>query len=255
MAKQRSSKRAARFDAGLFPLREALDSSEPRPADDASREAKKNYAERLSRQIATLIARALRYDFDGISPDEAGGRQESPARTSKGVKKLDVNYSTPELGLGLGVSIKTINYRDPKTKRYTKNYTRVDNELRAEAMDYHLRQPYAVLAAVVFLPADACDDGQGGDDERASSFGKAVKLFRNRARRTGPKEEEELLERLFIGFYEHSGARRGEARFFDVEKAPPRTGRPKELLSFEQLVREITRTYDERNKPPFEWAD
>lgn len=84
-----------------------------------------------------------------------GFGQESRARTGKGLKKLDVNYSTIELGLGLGLSIKTINFRDAKTKRYTKNYTRVDNELRAEAADYHERQPYSVLCAVIFLPFDA----------------------------------------------------------------------------------------------------
>ena len=55
------------------------------------------------------------------------------------------------------MSIKTINFRDATTKRYTKNYTRADGELRAEASDYHERQPYAVMVAVIFLPIDACD--------------------------------------------------------------------------------------------------
>src|SRR5262245_27500507 len=84
---------------------------------------------------------------------QMGRAQNRGARTAKGFKKLDVNYSTPELGLALGVSIKTINYRDPETKRYTKNYSRVDNELRAEAMDYHQRQPFAVLVGLLFLPS------------------------------------------------------------------------------------------------------
>lgn len=251
MAKRRSAERVA---GGTHPLRAALESAEPRPPDDASRAAKKNYAERLSRHIATTVANALRHEFHGITPDAHGKLQEAPARTSKGVKKLDVNYSTPELGLGLGVSIKTLNYRDPKSKRYTKNYTRADNELRAEAMDYHLRQPYAVLVAVVFIPADACGDALPGDGKAPSSFGAAVRLFRNRARRTGPKGEEELFERVFIGIYEHAGAHRGQAWFFDVENAPPRSGRPQSLMSFDELIDAITRTYDERNNPPFDWA-
>jgi hypothetical protein len=75
------------------------------------------------------------------------------------MKKLDVNYSTPQLGLALGVSLESINCRDASTERYTKNYSRNDNELRAEATDYHQRQPYAVLAGVLFLPFDSCDDG------------------------------------------------------------------------------------------------
>ena len=132
----------------MGPLRAALDLADPRPAT-GDREQKKNYAERLSRAFATVVANALRTDFPGITPDAEGRRQEAPARTSKGMKKLDVNYSTSELGLGLGVSIKTINFSDKGGSRYTKNFTRADNELRAEAKDYHERQPYSVLVGVV----------------------------------------------------------------------------------------------------------
>src|SRR5207237_4749262 len=109
--------------------------------------------------LAVLAASRLRKTFPAITPLANGTRQESKARTGKGVKKLDVNYSTPELGLALGVSIKTLNFRDAGSKRYTKNATRIDNELRAEAMDYHKRQPYSVLVGVVFVPVDSCDDG------------------------------------------------------------------------------------------------
>jgi hypothetical protein len=109
----------------------------------AAASEKKNYAERLSRALANRVAQHLRSAFPNILPDADGKGQESQARTSKGYKRLDVNYSTPELGLGLGVSIKTINFTDGRSKRYTKNYTRADGELRAEASDYHERQPYA----------------------------------------------------------------------------------------------------------------
>ena len=109
--------------------------------------------------LALLFAQHLRGIFPEILPSKDGSGQESRARTSKGLKKLDVNYSTVQLGLGLGISIKTINFRDAGTRRYTKNYTRADGELRAEASDYHERQPYAVLIAVIFLPLDSCDDG------------------------------------------------------------------------------------------------
>jgi hypothetical protein len=121
--------------------------------------SKKNFGEYFSRHLASRFARELAPWFDGILPDPDGAGHESRARTSKGCKKLDVNYSTPQLGLGLGVSIKTINARDPASRRYTKNFTRVDAELRAEAADYHERQPYAVMIAVIFLPMNACDDG------------------------------------------------------------------------------------------------
>jgi hypothetical protein len=98
--------------------------------------AKKNYAESLSRALAQRFAEALRASgFPEVLPDEKGDRHESRALGVKGPKKLDVNYSTPELGLGLGISIKTIGFRDRGTGRYTKNYTARDNELRAEAED------------------------------------------------------------------------------------------------------------------------
>lgn len=213
---------------------------------------KKNYAERLSRGLANRFAGALRPTFPGILPDAAGRQHESRARTSKGFKKLDVNYSTLELGLGLGVSIKTINFRDAKTKRYTKNYTRADGELRAEASDYHDRQPYAVMVAVIFLPADSCDDGSA---RNPSSFGQAVQIFRGRAGRGAPTESPVLFERVFIGLYETRPERFGDVVFFDVMESPPRVGPPGKSLRLADVVAEIGSTYDERNNPVFKWAD
>ena len=216
-----------------------------------TRDQKKNYAETLSRELAQTFADRLRADFPGILPDPAGRGQESRARTSKGFKKLDINYSTVELGLGLGVSIKTINFRDGATKRYTKNYTRADGELRAEASDYHERQPYAVMVAVLFLPADAADDGV----KEASSFGAAVQIFRQRAGRATHEDAPMLFERVFIGLYEAAGAAFGTVGFFDVAKPPPRRGRPRLLLGFDELIAEIVATYDARNAPKFVWDD
>lgn len=232
-------------------IRAQLNRARPRPSEDSSQTAKKNYAERLSRQLATKIANELRIDFPGVFPDRRGARQESPARTGRGLKKLDVNYSTTELGLGLGVSIKTISFRDQKTKRFTKNYTRVDNELRAEADDYHQRQPWAVLIAVVFLPAESLHDG-----DKVSSFGSAVKMFRYRAQRDRHSDPEDRFERIFIGVYETEGELRGADWYFDVTQSPPKKGRPiaEKRLTFEQMIGEMKRTYDGRNDPPFEWA-
>src|SRR5262245_6071248 len=99
---------------------DAVDATMPRPAPTADRTEKKNYAQRFSEAAAVLLAAELREFFPEVTPRADGTGSESPARTGKGVKKLDVNYSTPQLGLGLGVSIKTLNFRDRKTKRYTK---------------------------------------------------------------------------------------------------------------------------------------
>ena len=239
----------------IYSVSDALKYAEPRPAEDAPRGDKKNYAERFSRSLSTAFANALRAGFPGIKPDPDGGGQESNARTAKGVKKLDVNYSTPELGLGLGVSIKTLNFRDGRTARYTKNYTRIDNELRAEAIDYHRRQPYAVMVGVIFLPADSVDDGKGSDP--ISSFGGAVKIFRHRAGRVEPDQEPELFELVLIGLYQHDGDSAGDVAFFDVMTPPPKNRKPDSdsLLSFEGAVAAITAVYDQRNNPAFIWAD
>ena len=213
---------------------------------------KKNYAETLSRALSQRFADALRETFAGILPDTGGAGQELRARTGKGLKKLDVNYSTVELGLGLGVSIKTINFRDAKTRRYTKNYTRVDNELRAEAADYHERQPYAVLCAVVFLPLDACDDG---GKAAPSSFGQAIQIFRRRAGREKPVDDPTLFERILVGLYYSRVDHFGRVAFFDVMDDPPRLGKPRVLKSFKESIDAITDAFHSRNKTKFRWAD
>ncbi|MBK6941511.1 MAG: hypothetical protein IPH13_15135 [Planctomycetes bacterium] len=234
-------------------FKEALDRAEPRPASASAKAEKKNYAERLSRHISTLFANRLRDSFPTILPNADGTRQESFVRAARGPKKLDVNYSTPELGLGLGLSIKTINFRDGTTKRYTKNYSRVDNELRAEAKDYHERQPYSVLVAIVFLPSDATQCG----GSEASSFGQAVKYFRVRSERTGPRDEEEKFERIFVALYDHDASERGRVVFFDVSNPPPKHGRPSDgsVLTLDELVRALVAEYNRRNDPDFEWAE
>jgi len=252
-------RRKATAPAGITTMRAALDYADPRPSGNATA-GKGPYATRLSGALAVLVANGLRPAFPGILPDEHGRGQESRARTAKGFKKLDVNYSTVELGLALGVSIKTLNFRDPSTGRYTKNYSRIDNELRAEAIDYHQRQPYAMLAGLLFLPADACDDGARGargEEPGVSSFGAAIKFFRNRTPRRDVKNALDLFERFFVGIYEHQEAERGHVVFYDVMRPrPPRNRRPysDEVLTLKQVLDEIRVSYDERNNPPFEWA-
>lgn len=240
---------------------DALDHAEPRPADGAPAAAKSTYANRLSSALARVFANRLRPWFDGILPDEQGRGQESKARSAKGYKKLDVNYSTVELGLGLGVSIKTLNFRDAASARYTKNYTRIDAELRAEAMDYHQRQPYAVLAGLLFLPIDACDDAGRGSrvEQGVSSFGAAARHFRRaRVLRSEVSNALDLFECFLIGLYQPAGDQRGDVVFYDVMRPrPPRNRRPAddEVLTLEQAVDAIRATYDARNNPPFEFAD
>jgi hypothetical protein len=230
----------------------ALDAAGDRRAAQASQSAKKNYAQALSNELARKVADALRPDFPGILPDEHGKGAESRARTKKGFKKLDVNFSTLELGLALGVSIKSVNFPEGKANNYAKNVTRVDNELRAEAEDYHARQPFAVLVALYFVPVEAAENSTG---KKPSSFGHMVRTLRYRAMRSRTDDPASLFEKIYIGLYVPEGPDRGKVAFFDVEDDPPWSGAPERTIGFRAVIESIRRTFVERNKTEFTWAD
>jgi hypothetical protein len=199
--------------------------------------------------MAICIANGLRERFPTILPDEEGRGVESPAQSVRGPKKLDVNYSTPQLGLGFGISLKSVHFREKEFRGYIHNMKRNDEELRTEASGYHQRQPYAVMIAVVFVPYEACFDASV---RHPSSFGSWVKYLRPVAQRRAPHEDIARYERAFVGLYD----RGGEAmEFFDVENAPPRTGKPRDLFSYTGFLDEIEKTYLRRNVSEFEWAD
>lgn len=198
-------------------VRVELDEATGKVGDARTAPTKKNFAEAFSNALARTVADRLRARFPGILPDASGRGVESRAPTPKGPKRLDVNYSTTQLGLALGISIKTFSFRDARSGRYTKNFTARDNEMRAEAEDYHERQPYAVLVGLVFLPLDACEDGEDAD---WSSFAQAVEIFRWRSGRREPTDKPSLFEKLFLGIYRAEEPRRGEVWFFDVEELP-----------------------------------
>lgn len=246
---RKPTKREIAFDDSI---RGELTVAGDRHVAQASQSAKKNYAQALSNALARKVANALRPKFSGILPDEKGRGSESRARTTKGFKKLDVNYSTLELGLALGVSIKSVNFPEGKANNYAKNVTRVDNELRAEAEDYHTRQPFAVLVAMYFVPLDAASNAT---KKKPSSFGHMVRILRHRALRLRTDDPPSLFEKVYIGLYEPSGPSRGAVRFFDVEWSPPWSGLPSKVLSFSQVLDEIRTAFVERNKTDFVWTD
>jgi hypothetical protein len=238
-------------------LKDVLAAAEPRPPDVAANpaerhrlsEEKRTYATRFADKMAICIANGLRDRFPGVLPDEEGRGVESPAQSVRGPKKLDVNYSTPQLGLGFGVSLKSVHFKEKTHRGFIHNMKRNDEELRTEASGYHQRQPYAVMIAVVFLPYDACDDASA---RHPSSFGSWVKYLRPLAQRQAAHDDIARYERVFVGLYD----RGGEAMdFFDVETAPPRAGRPRNPLNYTGFLDEIEKTYLRRNSSEFEWAD
>ena len=243
-----------------YPLRPALTAAEPKPPPDAARGDKKNYAERLSRELAVLMAEVLRKKYPQITPTDEGGGHEFPTGADHGKKRLDVRVWDDRLGLLLDVSIKTYSFadwhsRESRAYRYTKNIVRNDHELRAEADSVHRRQPYAVLVAVMFMPVEASIDGDGAGH---SSFAHAVRVLRRRTgRRDGADPSMHLFERVYVALYETSGEHRGAASFFNVTNLPPRSGRPSATttLDLQGLVDEIADHVDQRNDFTPEWLD
>jgi hypothetical protein len=212
-------------------------------------EEKRTYSARFADKMAVCVANGLRDRFPGVLPDEGGRGVESPAQSVRGPKKLDVNYSTPQLGLGFGISLKAVHFREKEKRGYIHNRKRNDEELRTEASGYHQRQPYAVMVAVLFLPDDACDDAT---ERYPSSFGEWVRYLRPLAKRRSPQDDIDRFERVFIGLYRRDGT---DMTFFDVEAAPPRRGRPANVLSWASFLDEIEKTFLRRNVADFEWAE
>ena len=124
-------------------------------------------------------------------------------------KQLDVNFSTPQLGLALGISLKSVHLRDVKgAERYTHNMKRNEEELRIEASGYHKRQPYAVMVAVLFLPFDSADDAKR---DNPSSFGSWVRHLRPFAGRKDPDDDTDKFERILSGCTSPTGATCGSS--------------------------------------------
>ena len=153
---------------------------EPRPSRSDPVGAKNQYAVRFADHMATQIASDLFERLEDIS-----ATTKRTAASARGKKQLDINFSTPRLGLALGISLKSVHLRDVKgSERYTHNMKRNEEELRIEASGYHKRQPYAVMVAVLFLPFDAADDGK---KDNPSSFGSWVRHLRPYSGREDPK--------------------------------------------------------------------
>ena len=170
-----------------------------------------------------------------------------------------MNFSTPALGLALGISLKSVHIREAKGgKRYTHNLKRNEEELRIEASGYHKRQPYAVMIGVLFLPYDSCEDGK----DNPSSFGSWVRHLRPYSGRTGPKDDEDQFEKLYIALYDPEGS---AFDFFDIDTDPPKNdrprsnagaaGQPRKVLSYGEFLDSVHHLYLRRNSADFRWDD
>ena len=177
-----------------------------KPGDDANQAAKKRYSERVSEAVALVFAQELRErGLRGTRPLAQAGEEGSGAERRMaggiGAKKVDVTWATEESGLLLGISIKSINFRDPRTGNFQKNLTNRRGDMLMEAVTLHRRFPYAVLAGFFFLDAGAETDStqnRDGSARRRSTFLNAharMKLFTGR---DDPAGRDEQYERMYV---------------------------------------------------------
>ncbi|MBM2575582.1 hypothetical protein JQC91_04625 [Jannaschia sp. Os4] len=198
-------------------LDQALRSVGDKPDDTAQASIKKRYSERISEAVAAAIAEELRQrGLAGARPAPPGVIGDSGAERRMaggiGAKKVDVTWATEESGLLLGISVKTINFRDKKSGNFQKNLTNRRGDMLIEAVTLHRRFPYSVLAGLLFLDKDAETDHTA---QRRSTFENAhlrLKLF---AGRDDPAGRDEQFERFFLLLLD-AGAAHSSLRAFAV---------------------------------------
>ena len=94
---------------------DVLSASSPRPE---SGKGSGPYATRFANQMAVFVANGFRSRFPEIKPDASGKGVESKSRAVRGLKKLDVNYSTQQAGLLLGISLKSVHFSENASYRF-----------------------------------------------------------------------------------------------------------------------------------------
>lgn len=171
-----------------------------KPSETAQQADKKRYSEEVSRIVAVAVANELRArGLRGTRPDEPGKHDQSGAERRMsgglGATKVDVSWADDVSGLLLGISIKSINFRDSKTKNFQKNLTNRRGDMLFESVTLHRRFPYAVLFGLFFLDNGAASDST---DRRSTTFVNAHDHFALFSGRDDPSGRDEQYERLYI---------------------------------------------------------
>ncbi|MGR3500543.1 MAG: hypothetical protein ACU0E9_16835 [Limimaricola soesokkakensis] len=227
-------------------LEAALNRVGPKPPDTAPQSQKKSFSERISQAIAEAIAEELRQrGLEGARPAPPGlmGDTGAERRMAGGIgaKKVDVTWATEESGLLLGISIKTINYRDARSGNFQKNLTNRRGDMLIEAVTLHRRFPYAVLAALFFLDEGAARDHT---NQRKSTFENAHQRLALFTGRDDPGGRDEQFEEFFLLLL-NTAAAQGRIRAFAV-------GDPANEVAMEQVVDQLMEQVALRNPDFYE---
>lgn len=121
-----------------------------------------------------------------------------------------MTWATEESGLLLGISVKTINFIDRKSRNFQKNLTNRRGDMLFEAVTLHKRFPYAVLAGILCFPEAAARDDTA---QRASTFLNAHQRFRLFTNRLDPQGRDEQYERFYIALHD-ANSLRPQMRFY-----------------------------------------
>ena len=227
-------------------LNMALNNLGPRPQDSAKQKEKKAYSEKLSQAVAQALAQELRTrglkEARPAPPGEIGSSgAERRMAGGIGAKKVDVTWATEEAGLLLAISVKSINFKDSKTKNYQKNLTNRRGDMLFESVTLHRRFPFAVLAGFFFFDSGAANDATRTRRSTLDNAHDAFKLFTGRP---DPAAREEQFERFYIVLH-HPANAPPTADFYRVET-------PGQVIALEAIFDELIVLLAERNSDFYE---
>ncbi|WP_208453524.1 hypothetical protein [Burkholderia gladioli] len=230
-------------------LAEALKQLPTKPSESAPATDKKRYSELISQKVALAIADELRQrGLSGARPAGEGELGDSGAERRMagglGAKKVDVTWATEESGLLFAISVKTINFRDSKTKNFQKNLVNRRGDMLMEAMTLHRRFPYAVLGAFFFLDKGAESDHT---KTRRSTFLNAHARLQLFTGRSDPAGREEQFEKFYVLLLEASPSN-VEIRAYEV-------GKPDVPVSLEVVLDDLLQLVAQRNPDFYEFVD
>ena len=230
-------------------LAAALAELPPKPDDVAKQADKKAYSERVSKVLALAFGEELRRrGMPEARPAAPGALGDSGAERriagGIGAKKVDVTWATEESGLILGISIKTINFRDAKTRNFQKNLTNRRADMLMEAVTLHRRFPYAVLAGFFFLDKEAENDGT---DKRRSTLLNAHARLRLFTGRADPAARDEQYEKLYLVLLD-GGDPAAPLKAWEV-------GKPAQPVPFDDIFTGLADLVAERNPDFYESLD
>jgi hypothetical protein len=219
----------------------------------SGQDAKRRWSEKFANGCAVAVAKKI-FQLDlgskKIRPEsiESGTEPLTPLGSGTS-KRIDVTVVDSILGLEVGVSLKGLNFRDGTHKNFDKNLTGRLYELGDEVRLVHEYLPRAFMVGIFFLPlASTVDKTQAAN----SSFANTVLKLRERTGRLDPAigSQASKCDAGFVALYttgdpdtdgNDSTFTCGVTRFFPVDRAPPRRGRPKvhDTFSLVEVVQEI----------------